>query len=140
MRIIAVISLLLLTIAGCADSGTNPSGPPPAGVYRYIGYDSTGIGIVSGVLTINCRAQNYVDGGWSLERIGNAGNIGPQVGTGKLSGGKSGDMLWLDLQPQFRDNNVDIIGNVSGSEFRGRWHWITYSGVTNTGTFIAVRI
>lgn len=140
MRFLLLIVCILIAFAGCTDKGSDPVGPPPAGVYQYTGYDSTGTAIVRGWLTLNLRDENIIDGEWRLEKIGEPGLIGPQLGTGTLAGGVSDGRMWFDLQPQFRDNNIDIIGTIDGSEFRGRWHWITFSGITNSGTFVAVRI
>ena len=141
MRVLLFIcaAFLLGLVAGCSDRGTDPGGPPPAGVYEYTGYDSTGTAIVRGWLVLSLREKQRVDGDWRLEKIGEPGKIGPQIGKGRLEGGLSNETMWLDLRPQYRDNNIDLFGTFDMNEFRGRWHWITLSGISSQGTFVAFR-
>ena len=78
-------------------------------------------------------------GGWHFEKIGNPQNIGPQVGDGELIGGKDNSRVWLELNPQYRDNNLQLVGNIEGNQYSGDWFWITIIGVTNKGSFIAIK-
>jgi hypothetical protein len=135
-----VFGLILFGLTGCKDPGADSSAPPPAGRYEYYGYDSTGTPIVQGWFTIDLSDSTNLIGEWQFTQIGEAQNIGPQIGKGKLSGGFRNDTtLWLGLNPEYMDNNVILNGTLHGNEYRGRWMYISFVGLTNSGTFIAVR-
>jgi hypothetical protein len=66
-------------------------------------------------------------------------NIGPQIGKGHLAGEFHNDTMLIELQPLYRDNNVGLYGTIQGNEFTGKWIYSSFIGITNSGTFIAVR-
>jgi hypothetical protein len=71
--------------------------------------------------------------------VGNPQDIGPQTGDGTLVGGFHNGKLWVELNPQFRDNNLQLTGTLVGNRYSGEWAWISFVGITSTGTFEAVR-
>lgn len=134
-----VLGFILCLLPGCKDPGSDPSALPPAGVYEYNGYDSTGTPVVQGWFTIDRKEQGVLDGDWHFISVGDTKNVGPQVGQGHLAGEFHNDTISIELQPLYRDNNVGLHGVLKGNEFSGRWEWISFIGITNSGTFVAVR-
>jgi len=106
------------------------------GVYQYTGYDSTGSPLITGTLTFVCRETTSVSGTWALN--GPAG-YGPQVGMGTFVGEIHGNVVGLNLNPGWADNNVVLNGEMENGTYAGRWEWITFAGVTYTGNFTAVK-
>lgn len=132
------VTLILL---GCSDIGGPDSRLPPpiapAGdTYSYTAYDSTGTPVTRGWLTL-IRDGYSVSGEWHLQAIGSPKNIGPQIGDGNLRGEIRNGNLIVELQPNFRDNNIGLIGTLSGATYAGVWTWISFIGPTNQGTFVA---
>jgi len=102
-------------------------------------YDTTGTAIVKGWLIINDIDSSNIIGKWEFKSIGNALDIGPQVGSGELIGGTLEDGIWVELNPQFRDNNLQLIGILGNNKFSGVWQWTSIVGITNHGTFEALK-
>ena len=121
---------------GCSDTGTEPA---PTGVYEYTSYDGKGVAIVGGWFTMILSDTGAVSGEWHFRAIGTPQNIGPQTGDGNLVGGIDKEQVWVELNPQFRDNNLQLHGRIDRSRFSGTWAWISFVGVTNQGTFEAKR-
>ncbi|MBU0473551.1 MAG: hypothetical protein KKF62_05265 [Bacteroidetes bacterium] len=136
MRKIFLIGLIIagFVITSCNDSAVEPD---PTEMYLYKSYDSTGIKIVEGWITINFTDSLGILGEWELKKVGNSENIGPQVGTGKLVGSKHGDLTFVELNPQFIDNNLILTGTLEQGKYVGEWQYISYVGITNYGTFEA---
>ena len=84
----------------------------PAGAFAYTGYDGSGRPIVTGWLNIDLTDSDSITGEWQLQKIGNPQNIGPQFGSGVLIGGSYQNQLWIELNPQFADNNLQLIGTL----------------------------
>ena len=64
---------------------------------------------------------------------------GPQVGMGTFVGEIHGNVVGLNLNPGWADNNVVLNGEMENGTYAGRWEWITFAGVTYTGNFTAVK-
>jgi hypothetical protein len=131
------VALAALAASGCDDM-TGP-GPIPSGGYAYTGFDSSGVVVVTGWLTLDLRDPARVTGEWRLEPVGNPQNIGPQTGEGRLQGAMADGMLQVDLNPGSADNNVLLDGTLAGNAFRGRWMYSGFAGVLNEGSFEALR-
>jgi hypothetical protein len=116
-------------------------GPPqgPAGAFAYTSYDESGTPIVTGWLNINLTDPDSITGEWHLQKIGNPENIGPQVGAGIFIGGSYQNQLWVELNPEFADNNLQLVGTLRDQRLSGEWFWISFPGVTGQGTFEAVK-
>ena len=137
---LVLLSLLLLVIASCEQEPTeSPIGTLPEGSYRYTAYDEKGTLAVRGWLTIEFDDSHGLHGEWHSVEVGDASRMGPQVGDGKLVGSAEDGQAWIDLNPQYRDNNVVLNGSISRSSFKGIWTWSTFVGVTSQGRFEAVR-
>ena len=108
------------------------------GYYSYVSFDKNGNVIVEGWLTINFKDSTNFSGKWDFKKVGDPEDIGPQVGSGDHMGGLIGnDSLWIELNPQFRDNNLLLIGKFKDNKIEGTWQWISFIGPTNEGEFRA---
>ncbi len=141
-----------------ADSPAQPSQQAPprdqpvlvgATQFKYTVGDETGNALAYGVLII---PWPIFDGGsfrgtWQsrpvllpvTDKLADPPKIGPQLGGGQLAGSRQGNTLRLSLNPNMNDNNVTLIGDVNGDEFRGTWEWSTFAGVSAKGKFAATR-
>ena len=111
----------------------------PDGAYAYGSYDSSGTALVRGWFTIIVSDSTAISGEWHFEPIGNPQRIGPQTGDGSLVGGINGEKFWIELNPKFRNNNLQLNGTLAMGRLSGQWTWIRYDGIANQGTFKAVR-
>lgn len=129
-----------LCISSCAkqDTLTNLM-PRPAGSYSYTSYDSSGTMIVQGWFTLVIADSNHISGEWHFLQVGGGSGIGPQVGDGSLVGGFHSALLWVELNPRFRDNNLELVGTFSTTAYSGTWRAIGLMGIYNHGTFQASR-
>ncbi len=105
--------------------------------YLYTGYDLSGAAIVKGELYLSYEDNEKISGEWHLQSLASAGQIGPQTGSGKLIGGYDENRFWIELQPAYIDNNVQLNGSREENKLNGDWIWITIAGITNHGTFKA---
>jgi len=133
LAIAAVVAIL----HGCKDMGANEAFP--AGTFHYTGFDSLGTVIVQGHMSLEYHDSTHVTGDWQLSVVGIPKLIGPQVGTGKLAGSSAGDLLWINLNPQWADDNVFLDGHLTGNRYSGVWQYSGFPGVLNHGTFDSVR-
>jgi hypothetical protein len=133
-RIVLMAAVIMLTY-GC-DSLVDPS---PSGSYWYNSFDSSGTLLVEGWFTMTVADSDSVAGEWHFKAVGTPQRIGPQTGDGTLIGGFRDSVLWIELQPQFRDNNLQLTGTLRGDRYAGSWIWISFIGVTNSGRFEATK-
>ncbi len=82
----------------------------PLGTYKYNGYDSSGVKIVTGWIKIIFDDSVNISGEWELDKIGDPQNIGPQVGSGTLHGRYDQNKIYCDLNPGYMDNNLILRG------------------------------
>lgn len=130
---IALASFLLLSFCS-EDSSTNSS----LTIYKYSGYDSTGNKIITGYLWIDSADSSVVKGRWDFKRVSNEENLGPQIGSGNFDGVKdSQGNMSLNLNPEWIDNNVFLIGSFNNLQYRGDWNYVGFPGVINAGSFEA---
>jgi len=107
--------------------------------YAYRALDSSGTELVRGVLFVTMEDSTRLSGFWNLEATGNGqGRIGPQVGSGTLEGFLEGAEIQINLNPDYADNNVFLLGTMSASGFDGTWQFVGFPGVLASGTFRAV--
>jgi hypothetical protein len=111
----------------------------PGSSFRYTSYDSSGTPLVTGWLTMNFSDSVTISGEWHFKPINNPKNIGPQTGDGNLVGGFRNEQVWIELNPQFRDNNLQLSGTFHGDRYSGQWMWISFVGITNAGSFEAIK-
>lgn len=138
MKYACVFFSLLVTIlwVGCKQTSSESI---PGGAYAYTSYDSGGAALVSGWFTIIVSDSTAISGEWHFKPIGSPQRIGPQTGDGKLVGGINSEQVWIELNPQVRNNNLQLNGTLALGQFAGQWTWISYSGIANQGTFKAIR-
>lgn len=111
--------------------------PVPAGAFQYTGYDSTGVVIVQGWLSLSFEDSTAITGNWQLQKVGEVTQIGRQTGTGTLAGRIRLGKIFLNLNPNIVDNNVEIDGDFTKNRFSGKWRYIGFPGLLNWGTFKA---
>ena len=138
MKVSGYIILFTLMISFCSCN-ENVIGPIPAGVYSYMSYDTTGTAIVKGWFTMSFQDSSLITGEWHFEKIGNPQDVGPQIGSGELKGSFEQDKILVELNPQYRDNNLQLSGTKLSDNYSGEWVWISFAGITNRGTFQAIR-
>jgi hypothetical protein len=127
-------------LSSCEDGGSETGvGPLPSGAYRYTSYDTNGVAIVRGWLSFTYEDSALITGEWKLDKIGNPQGIGPQIGGGTLAGSFYRGKLVIELNPQFRDNNLQLVGTLKTGGYRGEWFWISFVGISGRGTFEAAR-
>ncbi len=122
-------------MTGCSSETV---GPAPAGAFEYNSYDSLGTLIAQGWMVLTMDTARAT-GEWHFRKIGDPKNIGPQTGDGFCEGQVTQGQLLLDLNPQFRDNNVLLSGFYDEKTFSGNWSYVGFPGVINQGSFSAVR-
>lgn len=132
-----IVFWLLFPLVSCDRCGTAPE--QEERVYGYRASDSTGTRVAEGLIYLT-YLDSLVLGHWSIDEIGSPGAIGPQTGSDNLEGMKMGDSLWIELRPEWRDNNVMLVGRISEASFDGRWIYSSLIGITASGTFSAPRI
>jgi hypothetical protein len=146
MKKISILSLIIIiSLSFYFCDKDNPTGEKsnlveltiPEATYKYIGYDSMGVKIVKGWIKIVFVASNYISGEWQIEKIGDPQNIGPQVGEGSLVGNVENNQLFLNLNPNYVDNNVFLICPYDDRKLTGKWNYSGFPGIINYGTFVA---
>jgi len=128
--------LSLLFFVECND---NIVGTLPDGTYNYTAYDSLGTIVAKGTLIFKFKDSTSVTGEWEIKKVGDPQNIGPQIGEGELIGDLTNEILWMELNPDFRDNNVFLQGKPEINKYTGKWFYSSFIGPTNWGSFEAVK-
>jgi hypothetical protein len=127
----------LFILFGCNNDREIRGGP--FGSFQYKAYDTLGVAVVQGWLTLNISDSSHVDGEWHFTQVGTPKNVGPQNGDGRLQGAFHDSTLSVNLNPQFVDNNVDLTGRYDGKTFKGEWIWSGFPGKLGIGWFTAVQ-
>ena len=134
------IFLLLCLLFSCEkDNSSIGFEPGPPGSFSYLSYDSLGTPIVSGWLTFEMTDSVRIGGSWQLKKLVNRNDLGPQYGEGELVGQIEESSIWMELNPQFKDHNLGLVGTINDTHIEGKWYWASFPGVTNWGTFRAVK-
>jgi hypothetical protein len=140
MKRIYLLLFVAVIIAACdRDFPVYPPSDGPQGSYAYTGYDSTGVALVKGWLTITFADSVCITGDWKFARVAVGQGLGPQIGDGQLVGGRDNNEVWINLNPQMRDNNVLLRGILDETTYQGDWTWVTFAGPTTGGAFTAVK-
>lgn len=130
-----IISFLILLLIFCVGCNNNDESIGLSGTYNYSGYNADDVLIISGTLDLNVSDSTHVTGTWQLNQVNDENNVGPQTGTGNLEGGFNNDVLMLDLNPGWADNNVFLIGKFEAGNFNGAWEYSGFAGAINQGYF-----
>lgn len=144
--------LIILMLGGYILACSTPKAveqatPLPLGDYQYVGYDEKGGKLVEGRLTITSveprrigsEESIQIKGNWQLNKVGNEERIGPQVGSGELIGSVIKGEIYINLNPNISDSNVNLRGTTEGRRFHGTWSFNGYAGALKRGTFEATR-
>jgi len=107
----------------------------PDGTYAYFSYDSSSTLVAKGWFKFEHEDSANIKGIWEIKKVGNPGNIGPQDGEGELVGMISDTSVSINLHPNFADNNIILAGKIDNKYIYGKWHWATFAGITNWGSF-----
>ena len=142
--ILFVMFALAFTVNACSDGGDPVASLPPLGSspssYSYNGYNSKGLLVVVGSITLVVTDSQVVSGTWTLECIAQGEKVGPQTGSGTLTGSFQNSRVAVNLNPGWVDNNVFLSGTFDKDRFIGSWMWSTFAGPTSEGRFEALRI
>lgn len=136
--------LPLAALLACAGAGGDPptGGDIESGAFVYQARSATGQLLLEGQLEFRVGADSTIFGSWIIRWAPGADRtiaVGPQVGAGQLTGYLTGTDLFLGLNPEMRDNNVNLRATRSPQGMTGRWEWSTFAGLTAGGTFEALR-
>lgn len=105
--------------------------------YQYIAYYGKSLRVCAeGTIEFTIEPDSTLTGTWTIEaKDGFTQNeIGPQVGSGKLSGYIKNDQFYVNLNPKWADNNVFLTAYFS-EVISGGWYWSTFAGVSSSGGF-----
>ena len=117
--------------------------PNPIGVWDYSGYDHQGHLVLTGylsiasmsLLSINPPVVYAVQGSWDLQYAGPPTNqlwwLGPQIGTGSLTGTMEVDTAAMPLvwPTNFIDYNIELLNTALGpNTYTGMWLYSTSVG------------
>ncbi len=130
--------LLLIMFAHC-DKNPFADDDPPKGAFSYTGYDSANAKIVTGWIKVSLVDSTELTGEWELKKVGQSENIGPQVGSGKLSGLLTDSVAQINLNPDWIDNNVFLLFDWDAENIDGTWQYVGFPGVLNHGSFSATK-
>jgi hypothetical protein len=134
-------ALLIGIIGACSANGVAPPGSLKSAVLQYSAGSAQGAPLLAGSLRIVAHDDSTVTGTWAIDWVVGADTsapVGPQVGSGTLSGRLSADgSIGLDLNPLFADNNVFLDGVVTTAGLAGTWSWSGIAGPIATGRFDA---
>ncbi len=109
--------------------------PEPGDTYSFAAFDSTSTEIAKGWLRLEINSDGSVRGTWEIEAVGSPQNVGPMIGSDSLTGFRTGDSLLIELRPDYRDNNLSLIGRIDGRLLTGSWTSIGFAGPMATGTY-----
>jgi len=123
--------LPLLFVFSCDDKQESEN------IYQYFGYDTLGVQIIEGSLFFEYGDSSSISGTWDFNVIGSPENIGPQTGEGEYIGTVENNQLWINLNPEWADNNVHLDGTIDGNKITGNWVYSGFAGSMNHGTFSA---
>ena len=131
--------ILILVLVLSSLSCSAPNDTIPNGAYTYNAYDSLNAKVSMGWFTLVVDSDSTFSGEWHLSNVGVArSDIGPQIGEGTLRGGQSGDHISINMNPEWVDNNVFLIGTKTGETITGKWQYSSFAGIQNSGDFVAV--
>jgi hypothetical protein len=141
---------IVVILCACCHGASEPGAPEtrPSGAMSYFGYDDAGRLVVDGWIELDLGpvvrppSPLSVSGTWKLRALADPARIGPQDGSGILSGSFVESSAVVDLHPGQVDDNIQLKGTLSAGgpgpmSYKGSWSWITIAGVRAQGTFRA---
>lgn len=109
--------------------------------YQYIAYYGKSLRVCAeGTIEFTIEPDSSLTGTWTIKAADGftQNEIGPQVGSGKLSGSIKNHQFYVNLNPGWSDNNVTL-NAYYGDEIRGGWYWSTFAGAKSSGGFTLKR-
>ncbi len=139
----SAVTVCLVT-AACGDAPLEVDSL--SGRFDYTGLDSAGSQLLTGWLDLAVAQDGSIQGTWLIDWAPDADTtqvVGPQLGTGTLTGQLDNGQVWIDLNPAMSDNNVILTGTTSTAgplpRLVGDWTHVTLGGPTVAGFFDAMR-
>lgn len=86
---------------------------------------------------IGSEESTQIKGNWELRKVGTQEKIGPQEGSGDLIGSIIEGEIYINLNPNISDANVNLRGTIEGKRFYGKWSFDGCAGAISRGTFEA---
>jgi hypothetical protein len=164
-------AVLLVLLSGCHESddfvapggltrpGIGLPAVPPPSAMAYSGSDENGAEVVRGWIRVDLphimgsatgqpgtvgAGPETVGGAWELAAVGDAKDLGPQIGSGVLTGEYTEGKLVANLNPDLVNDNVILEGTLSivispvpRMRYEGTWTWVTIDGPRRSGKFQA---
>ncbi|MEJ2635368.1 MAG: hypothetical protein P8184_08760 [Calditrichia bacterium] len=139
MKTIPAILMLLFTGSLLFNCSTSQEPLLSSETYNYAAWDDANRRIVTGWFRLHFTDSARVTGNWHFQKTANAQNSGPQSGEGRLEGRVQDGTISINLNPDYVDNNVFLIGSYTRFRITGKWQYVSFIGVTSEGDFKAVR-
>jgi len=136
MRTLLLTSVLL---SACSNDPVGRS-TLPSGGFHYTAMSPAGTPVLTGRIRLAFPDDSTITGTWTIAWLPGADTttpVGPQVGTGDLFGSRSGDALWIQLNPHNADHNVGLRALATTAGYTGEWEWVTFTGPHSRGSFAA---
>ena len=124
--------LCLLFACSCEDKENSN------GTYKYTAYFGKSLVVcASGFIEMTIAIDSTITGSWEISAANEFSEkeIGPQIGTGKLEGSIKAEKIFINLNPEWIDNNILLNADYSKDQFAGSWVWSTFIGPTASGSF-----
>lgn len=144
---IRVISLflpalsLLLLFNACSSGTDKTTSSSPTGKYKFTMYDSTGITLLDGEMSITGTDTSYSVGISIAQKYNNFYSYGNMQSAKNYSYyNKKEKVLFINMNPSSTDDNIYITLNYTGKSLSGKWNHTTIAGDMGKGEFVAKRI
>ena len=108
------------------------------GTYEYTAYFAKSLVIcANGSMEMTIATDSTITGSWDISAADGFSEkeIGPQIGTGKLEGSIKAGKIFINLNPEWADNNILLNADYSKDQFGGSWVWSTFRGPSASGGF-----
>lgn len=142
-KLLPLFLLLLFTLLSveCSNPVENKTERYfPEGKYYYSGFDTAGNLVSQGWFSIVYTDSAHFTGTWQIEKQTTDAEIGPQDGSGELTGSIESGTVSIGLNPDMADNNVFLRGTYEpAGGLNGEWTFVGFPGILNKGTFNAYR-
>ena len=131
-----LLGLSMAVLHACTES---PVDAVPSGAFSFTQYDSLGTQRAAGWIKLVIADSSHISGEWHIAKVGMPASTDAESNNGVLVGETVNGQTILNLHPSFVDNNLILIGTLTGTRYTGIWQWITFAGVSDHGTFQAQR-
>jgi hypothetical protein len=129
IKIINCTFFIFLSIAVISCSGVNSKhnslGYLSEGSYNYTMYDSAGIKIAEGNLTVTSFKDNKISGNYSFTKVYNEFDGYQSMSKGEFKGSVNDKekMVLINTNPQQADNNVFFNIKIEPLSLKGDWYY-----------------